>query len=84
MLVAAVFVASFVFELVEVIALVNANHWLLLSEWERMILLFSMLVEFCGVLLALWAYEDRKKIDELWNVVFQSKSPKEDESQRLV
>lgn len=80
MLVAGIFVVSFVFELIEIVALINADHWLLISEWERMLLLFSLMVEFCGVLLACWAYDDRKKIEKLWNVVFQSKSSNEQES----
>jgi len=37
------------------------------------------LVEFCGALLAFWAYEDRKKIDEMWKIVFKPQEQRKEE-----
>ncbi len=65
------FAASFLIELSGLISIMMATSWQLVPEWEKTLLLFSVLVEFCGALLAFWAYEDIKKINELWKNAFK-------------
>ncbi len=67
--VAVVFGGSFVFELVSLASLVMVGQWGSLLAFEQLLLIFGIVVEFCGVLLAAWAYEDRKRIEHLWSTV---------------
>ncbi len=67
--VAIVFGGSFVFELASLASLMMVGQWGLLPALEQLLLIFGIVVEFCGVLLAAWAYEDRKRIEHLWSTV---------------
>lgn len=78
-IVAVIFAASFLIELSGLISIMMTTSWQLVPEWEKTLLLFSILVEFCGALLAFWAYEDRKKINELWKNTFKPQEQREKE-----
>lgn len=78
-IVAVIFAASFLIELSGLIGIMMTTSWQLVPEWEKTLLLFSVLVEFCGALLAFWAYEDRKKINELWKNAFKPQEQREKE-----
>lgn len=78
-IVAVIFAASFLIELSGLISIMMTTSWQLVPEWEKTLLLFSVLVEFCGALLAFWAYEDRKKINELWKNAFKPQEQREKE-----
>ena len=71
-IVALIFAASFIIEFSGLIGTMMTTSWQLMAAWEKVLFFFSILVEFCGALLAFWAYEDRKNIDILWKAVFKS------------
>jgi len=61
------------------IALIPGEVWQYISDWQKVLFVFYILVGFCGVLVAYWVYEDdgairrieeqnhllRKRIEEL-------------------
>lgn len=79
MIVAVIFAASFIIEFSGLVGTMMTTGWQLMPEWEKMLFLFSALVEFCGALLAFWAYEDRKKIDGMWKTVFKPQEQRKEE-----
>ena len=45
--------------------------WRLVDDWEKVLTSVSVVVALCGAVLAYWAYEDRKKIEELSETILK-------------
>lgn len=67
--VALVFAVGFVVEVAELAVTSVGSGWLSLSDLDKSLIVFSLVVELAGVILAFWAHEDREKINQLLEAV---------------
>lgn len=59
-----IYVVNFLIGLVGIL-LIPAGFWEILDWWEILLYLYPLVLAFCGILIALWVWQDGDYIDHL-------------------